>query len=72
VSASSLDTQFGDDGHDARRESLTPSLVGRVPAQEKSGMTMTMAAMMLGRAFNDVDYVKTSYSFFCSPACQRT
>jgi hypothetical protein len=38
-------------------------LVGRVPAQEKSGMTMTMAAMMLGRARNDVDYVKTVLLF---------
>jgi hypothetical protein len=32
-----------------------------VPAQEKSGMAMTMAAM-LGRAFNDVDLRKAGNS----------
>jgi hypothetical protein len=39
---SSLETQFGDAGHGASRASLTPRVLGRCPAQEKSDMRMKM------------------------------
>src|SRR6185503_17924121 len=46
ASGSSLETQLGDAGHGANRESLTPRLFGRAPAQEKSGMSITPVTIM--------------------------
>jgi hypothetical protein len=42
---------LGDDGHGASRESLTPKLVGLVPAQEKIGMAIKLAAMIRSAGF---------------------
>lgn len=39
-SLASLDTQFGDEGHGASRDALTPRFDGRVPAQENNGMAI--------------------------------
>jgi hypothetical protein len=45
-SPASLETQFGDAGHGASLKSLIPRFVGRVPAQENNGITITATAMI--------------------------
>src|SRR5687768_1680349 len=65
-SRSSLDTQFGDDGHGASRESLTPRLLGRVPAQEKSAMRIKPA-----KRNRSVELRTRGYSFFGSPCLSK-